>query len=900
MALYILKSRLRQPRFLSDDEVVRDVRIGGAAATEKLINNDYESIDKPLMHNVYNLLHIAAHEDNEDAVNWLLSKGANINASSGGLGETPLRLAVERGNEKVAALLIAKGADCSRTGSEDKLPLLHLAAAQGHASIVKLLLDCGFTINDADPIGGRTPLHYTCESGHELLTSWMIFELGADVTVRDNNGCNLLHSCATGGSERIMRSLLATSDAGGVNINAETEDGRTALSLACQGGHEGIVSLLLEQQRDDVTTGNIVGETAGRLSLLHYAAAGGSAAIFNKILERHNRARARSDNNGGGAWTRNHLLNTVCEILTKLYGEAATREKFDGETLLHCAAQGGNPTILGLLLDGGMRVDSTCPMSETPLHRACRTGHSEAVAVLLDRGAQINKPDTIGRSPLNFAVSHSHVDVVKLLLDRGAEQDSATLRTALFSHNASLEIARALIDRGFPISEYIDERGCTLLHLAVECHSSEDVVALLLGENSSGASVDPLVRKNRGETAIHCAARVGHLTTARRIIRANADVISSKDLHGRTALHLAAMHGHTDLIEALVQHGAQLEDVDRDNSTPLLLARGMKTARVLVKLGADVCARDNDGDGLLEVFNNTWHELNVKELREILLWGLDATRGNLLAQFVGRPGRYEVYVDSRARLQTLSGTDRHLIELLLDYGADVAGDDASQLLLQVVRQDDQTAVELLLECGKADVNAIAQGRTSDIVRESIDARTITCAKILVQHTVALETVGASVSGAILETIEEAEVLREFRAECASELAAIGAIEGMGPAIRAIPAAGLGRSTTLASNEDIREMIASDGFAVDYPIYSAGIRDKMRRGKWRNALLGRVNRFFVALSKSEGNEHLPQLPFVCTSKIFSKLSNNDLRRLGQVCDPDSRIKVIGDVCSGEQK
>jgi len=86
-------------------------------------------------------LYLAALGDSADAVNLLISNGADINARDDS-NSTPLHLAAYKGNREVVEILLANGADINAQGWDYSTPL-YLAAKSGHRDIVELLLTKG-------------------------------------------------------------------------------------------------------------------------------------------------------------------------------------------------------------------------------------------------------------------------------------------------------------------------------------------------------------------------------------------------------------------------------------------------------------------------------------------------------------------------------------------------------------------------------------------------------------------------------------------------------------------------------------------------------------------------------------------------------------------------------------
>ncbi|EXJ68730.1 uncharacterized protein A1O5_08524 [Cladophialophora psammophila CBS 110553] len=127
-----------------------------------------------------------------------------------------LLAAARNGLPTAFEILLATGVD-SKTRDEFGLTPMSLAAIGGHAHIVRLLLDAGDdSASSLDPLG-RIPLHWTAHSGYEDVVKILVDNPSPNADISD------------------------------------TLDGRTALSLAAEGGHTASVQLLLD--REDVAAG---------------------------------------------------------------------------------------------------------------------------------------------------------------------------------------------------------------------------------------------------------------------------------------------------------------------------------------------------------------------------------------------------------------------------------------------------------------------------------------------------------------------------------------------------------------------------------------------------------------------------------------------------------------------
>jgi ankyrin repeat protein len=101
-------------------------------------------------------------------------------------------------------------------------------------------------------------------------------------------------------------------------------------------------------------------------------------------------------------------------------------------------------------------------------------------------------------------------------------------------------------------------------------------------ELDEGVEVDVLngraTNGDGGNTALWFAAQgpdAGGLEVARLLIHAGAN-INRQCEHGRTALHMAAAWGHLDVVQLLLENGADASISDDKGMTPLMIAEGSK------------------------------------------------------------------------------------------------------------------------------------------------------------------------------------------------------------------------------------------------------------------------------------------------------------------------------------
>jgi len=115
---------------------------------------------------------LAAFLGHLEVVEYLFSKGADVNASaSNGSGYNSMTASVANGHAKVVSWLLSHGANSNYRYGPGHTPLLE-AAANGRLEIVKLLFDHGADLN-AKSDDGKTALSVAEERGHTAIADFL-------------------------------------------------------------------------------------------------------------------------------------------------------------------------------------------------------------------------------------------------------------------------------------------------------------------------------------------------------------------------------------------------------------------------------------------------------------------------------------------------------------------------------------------------------------------------------------------------------------------------------------------------------------------------------------------------------------------------------------------------------
>lgn len=180
---------------------------------------------------------------------------------------------------------------------------------------------------------------------------------------------------------------------------------------------------------------------------------------------------------------------------------------------------------------------------------------------------------------LSAAIEQGDESAVARALDAGADRrllGSALFRSA-YAHNSSM--ARYLLARGAPVT-YHDIKDRTALGEAIRSGDAELVGALVdHGARDTGWGKRP---------ALPVAATLGMTDVVEALLQRGADP-NARDHDSATALIRAAEHGNTGVVRALLAHGADPNMGDRKGRTALDYVRvhpHSPIARLLRQAGA--------------------------------------------------------------------------------------------------------------------------------------------------------------------------------------------------------------------------------------------------------------------------------------------------------------------------
>ncbi len=693
-------------------------------------------------------LHFAALSREATVAAILLDAGADTSAINRD-GLTALGMACAAGNEVLVRYLLEHRA---RTEVPRAVPALIAAAggAEDHAALVKILIKHKAEIDARDRLG-RTALHTAALHGHAEIAE-LLLHAGAELDARDLHGVTPLMEAARAGSNRVLQRLVFRKP----NPDFTDQTGRTALIIACQSrqANDETVSLLLTLGAD----AGIVAKDGRRA--IDCAVSAGRWTVVAQLDPQYpvpSSVLDPSDEDsepGTPPPDRAMLLASAIRhgrlaLAAELFDLHPPLAPAELERVFWAVTAHVDEARLGWLFARGLPVEARDEHGTTLLSRvlhqhplplaaaralidagAASAGsslrdllsadldHADAASVedlamrLLERGADPFGVDARGRTALHLAIARRCTRVVATLLARGSDANRAEGRgrTALHElaalpESLSLPLAKLLLWAGAD-PERASADGQTPVGAALAAGRT-DLTRWLSWNSGFRHPGRPLRALD-----LPMAAQQGDLAAVQRLIELGLP-IDARDAQSCTALLRACGGGHLQLVEWLIDRGADTSVVAqtgatclsaavtarRDAVVNLLLARGVAIdqrlpggstplmvaaalgsttiVRTLLDRQADPRLIDDQGNGVLHAAAQfVFSSPDTDRCRQLLKLLLGA---GVAVDSPNQTGQSPLLLLLGARAQAATPTAQRglveLMQLLISQGADVARQD---------------------------------------------------------------------------------------------------------------------------------------------------------------------------------------------------------------------------------
>ena len=455
----------------------------------------------------------------------------------------------------VAGLVAAASAEA---GARRAAPLVEAVKAVDVDRVRALVGDPAVDVNAAGP-DGATALHWAAHKDDARLVA-LLLEAGADAAAANRYGVRPISLAAENGNAAVVEALLEA----GADPNATLRGGETALMTAARTGDAATIRALLVRGADPNVRDGFRGQTA-----LMWAAARNNAAAVHALAELGADVHAKTAT-AGRAPRGNRLF----------YAPPPT-----GFTALMFAARGGHLDALRVLLEAGADVNDTLSDGQSALVVAVANANWELAGHLLDRGADPNLAGAgwnalhqllrTRRMNTGFgfpgpipAGRVDSIDVLKKMIARGGDVD------ARMTTNGMKDGQRNRLNR----------LGATPFFLAAKVTDTEamrvlvDAGADAVTPNADGTTplmvAAGLAIWNPGEDGGSLPGQEDEVLEAVRMCVELGNDVHAVNYRGETALHGAAFRGANNVVEYLVEQGADMDARTELGYSPLAIADG--------------------------------------------------------------------------------------------------------------------------------------------------------------------------------------------------------------------------------------------------------------------------------------------------------------------------------------
>ncbi|KAI8904243.1 ankyrin repeat-containing domain protein [Powellomyces hirtus] len=175
-------------------------------------------------------LHWAAINNHIAVAEYLIEKGAELDAIGGELQATPLHWAARSGHIQMVYVLSKAGANPALKDNQG-YNALHLAAHAGHALMAVYLIASGMDIDSPDGMA-RTALMWSAYQGNSYDTIIELVRSGANVDLTDSTGYTALHWAVISNHMDVAKDLLKL----GVRTDIKDPEGKTPGDWATERG----------------------------------------------------------------------------------------------------------------------------------------------------------------------------------------------------------------------------------------------------------------------------------------------------------------------------------------------------------------------------------------------------------------------------------------------------------------------------------------------------------------------------------------------------------------------------------------------------------------------------------------------------------------------------------------
>ena len=340
---------------------------------------------------------------------------------------------------------------------------------------------------------------------------------------------------------------------------------------------------------------------------------------------------------------------------------------------LYWAVTDENFPMVRFLVQNGARVNDKNRSGDTPVRRACWLGNKKIADFLIASGATCD--------PLLYHAGMGELSALEKLNSEAALPLKQLRQVAQFACAANQQ---ATFDWAWKLMKPQMDDSAQQKFLGSCLVDAASWGRLPMLKHLVGMGVD--IRKN-GDSALARAALWNHPAEARYLLEQGVPIKTEKGSAG--LLRNVAGEGYVEVMKALLDHGADINEQDAQGYTPLAWAASSaqeEASRLLIERGADITTKNSFGRTALWLAANSG---NSPEIVELLLrkgaapGGVDRHGAPILSAIQNFIGPRQSEASRSGKTFTKSEILDHeskvqkVVELLIESGADMEALDAN-------------------------------------------------------------------------------------------------------------------------------------------------------------------------------------------------------------------------------
>eukprot|EP00164_Ancoracysta_twista_P014139 GFYU01022903.1.p1 GENE.GFYU01022903.1~~GFYU01022903.1.p1 ORF type:complete len:525 (+),score=103.74 GFYU01022903.1:173-1747(+) len=289
-------------------------------------------------------------------------------------------------------------------------------------------------------------------------------------------------------------------------------------------------------------------------------------------------------------------------------------------TPLHLALQQGHRDVVNLLTPHMNLADHP-----TLAHTAVRKGLADNLEAVLLLSADPNAVNDFGATPIMVCIEFFNTDCMACLLSFGADTNFVHKQTKMSVLDIGIHVGQDSHDMmeqlvagyaNITVEHYIEciklDKPASLSGLLVSgvnpnVSGTEKMTPLMVAAQlNRGTCIETLFRSgmmdanvadDNGNTPIMYAVKYGSKDAVSILMKYGA-ASHLKNNQGKSALHWGAISGQAFILRQLIGNNTDLEVIDQNRNTPLMLAAlygNLSATQLLLQQGAFLKTRNKDG-----------------------------------------------------------------------------------------------------------------------------------------------------------------------------------------------------------------------------------------------------------------------------------------------------------------